>query len=102
MNCLNTILMPEMNSTPNFTLEINFWWPPTGGEPPYGESEVKNEGPEGGRGAPPPPPTNHLFHSSRSPRGRGHQNFTSRQIFYIAKYDHDQPPSERKKFLPTS
>ena len=29
MNCPNTILMPEMNSTHNFTIEINFGWPLT-------------------------------------------------------------------------
>ena len=30
MKCLNTIMMPEINYTNNFTLEINFGWPPYG------------------------------------------------------------------------
>ena len=62
MDYLNTILMPEINSTPNFTLEINFWWPhPRGGGPPHGGCGIKNRGSGGdagvweGGGAPPPP-----------------------------------------------
>ena len=38
ISCLNTNLILEMNSTHNFTIEINFWWPPT-------EWGLKNRGP---------------------------------------------------------
>ena len=41
LNCLNIILMPEMNSMDNFTLEIFFWgWVDT----PTGEKVVQSAG----------------------------------------------------------
>ena len=43
--------MPEMNSTPKFTLEKKFGDPTTGG-PPYGGGEVKNRGPGEWRASP--------------------------------------------------
>ena len=36
MNCLSTILMPEMNSTPKFTLEKMVFLPRVGGPPTEG------------------------------------------------------------------
>ena len=44
ISCLNTNLIPEMNSTHNFTIEINFWWPPTEWGLYWGR-KVKNRGP---------------------------------------------------------
>ena len=37
MSCLNTLLMPDMNSTLNFTLKSMFWWLPTGEKVVWGE-----------------------------------------------------------------
>ena len=72
MNYLNTILMPEMNSSPNFTLEINFGWPPKGWGTPYGGGGIKNMDSGFAGGAPPTAPSDHIFHSRRShTRGGG-------------------------------